>query len=243
MAVKPKTTHSIGLSYPELIWPTVSKDSAAICLELLSRLLEGVGQDRQLKRSHARRTPKRTNTAVTDLARDFNAPGEPTVHEFANGLLVGFNSCHEYLETLAKQSRPEPLRRIDDYTAPKADIVPLVAICVCRSDLPLLLTASLPLLIHTASLASPSHPMIRLVELPADSQGILSNITKLPGTGFGGIKSDFITAATLIQFVRTNIEPVNISWLPEIKSPKYLPVRIESTEVRQSSTVIRPNTA
>jgi len=132
---------------------------------------------------------------------------------------------------MSKRSKPTLLKDTSDDTQ-TADIdgSNLAVVFVCRSVLPDPITASIPLLIATASLAQPQSPPIRLVQLSAKVESKLAEALHQPRVGFVGLRRDMPGADVLMAIVDNVIDPVRVPWLDSSENPQYLPVQIESTE-------------
>lgn len=85
-------------------------------------------------------------------------------------------------------------------------------------------------MIAAASLAQPSLPATRLVQLPPGSEERLSKALGLPRVSFLGILSGAPHAASLVDLVQECVKPIEIPWLREAKEQKYLPVKINAIQ-------------
>lgn len=157
----------------------------------------------------------------------------PAVFDYVT---IGFNSTVRSLEAISKSSKPAVLRDADT-DMQELDFMDfnLTAVFICRSILPDPVTASIPLLIATASLAQPQYPPIRLVQLSADVERQLAEALHQPRVGFVGFRIGMPNADVLLALVRATVGPVRVPWLNSSESPRYLPVQIESTETSISS--------
>ncbi|WEW57865.1 RNase P and RNase MRP subunit [Emydomyces testavorans] len=137
---------------------------------------------------------------------------------------MGFNSTSRVLELMCKipndTSIDDSLPSGENVMAPEQVVLDqakkaseLAAVFVCRSTLPTALYAPIPLLITTASRALPPGKKPRLVYLPKGSELRLSKALGLPKVGIIGI-TDCSPALTLIEYVRQNVPPLDISNTP-----------------------------
>ena len=132
---------------------------------------------------------------------------------------------------MSKRSKPTALKDTsDDIQMADIDGSNLAVVFVCRSVLPDPITASIPLLVATASLAQPQSPPIRLVQLSAKVESKLAEALHQPRVGFVGLRRDMPGADVLMAIVDNVIDPVRVPWLDSSENPQYLPVQIESTE-------------
>ena len=149
-------------------------------------------------------------------------PEYPKVQRF---LTVGFNSTNRHLESLAMA--PAMDKRED---SGNENCSWMIAVFVARADQPSMLTAHFPLLIQTASLASPLKPPIRLVSLPNRADERLSTNMGLPRVGIIGLLDGAPGADGLVELVRRSVPGVEVPWLQEAAVGKYLPVSIKAIE-------------
>lgn len=150
----------------------------------------------------------------------------PPMPELSSHILVGLSSISRHLEnTCHRQSAKsyETDRAQRAVTAPN-----LAAVFVCRSSQPSALHAHLPQLIASASISSPLLPPIRLVQLPQGCENRLCSSIGLPRVSFVGLLEDAPHCKTLIDLVRERVPIIDMSWLKEVQSAKYRPVKINT---------------
>lgn len=164
-------------------------------------------------------------------------PETPAIQQH---LTIGFNSTTKHLESLAQASAPQntqnqepkssnvgnPIADPSDPDKPEA----IVAIFVPGSDQPSILYSHLPLLIKTASLASPSSPAPRLVSLPKGAEERLSAALSIPRAGLIGLMEGAPNTDSFIEFIRQQVPEVEVPWLREAAAGAYLPVNIKTIQ-------------
>ena len=151
--------------------------------------------------------------------------------QISDHLTIGFNSTVRSLEAMSKRSKPTALKDTSDVPQiADVDGSNLAVVFVCRSVLPDPITASIPLLIATASLAQPQLAPIRLVQLSAKVESKLAEALHQPRVGFVGLRRDMPAADVLMALVQSAVDPVRVPWLDSLRDPQYLPVQIESME-------------
>ncbi|KAK0118695.1 hypothetical protein ONS96_011783 [Cadophora gregata f. sp. sojae] len=106
----------------------------------------------------------------------------------------------------------------------------IAAIFVPSSTQPAVLKAHLPQLIFTASLANPSLPPTRLVQLPKGSDARLCDALGLPRVSLIGILEGAPQSKALIDLVREIVPEIDVPWLREVKEEKYLKVKVNAIE-------------
>jgi len=216
--------------------PVISQEDEQTILELLCRLLQPIGDYRRqhIRPSKGKRRNKRKRNEEEEHATGLNrmfaeeAVPRPQIQDY---LTTGFNSIVRSLEATSQISRPVPIsQHHSDIQKRPDETAALSAVFVCRSILPRILLSSLPLLAATASLARPQSPPIRLVSLSDSAEVKLAQAMHQARVGFVGIREDAPDAKALLGFVRNAIDPVDVPWLDETASARYLPVQINSTE-------------
>ena len=165
------------------------------------------------------------------------APSPPEITTF---LSIGFNSTERLLEAAAQRATPMAISNWVASAASQADLKPLVAVFVDRSELSPLLYSHLPQLLSTASLNAPSDPAIRLVTLPNSSTARLSAALNIPRASVLGLEQDAPNTQPLVEFIREHVAPVEIPWLENAKAGTYMPVAIKSVTTASPSIVEKP---
>lgn len=153
-------------------------------------------------------------------------------------LTIGFNTTTRYLEALAQISKSSQVLGI---TAPglvvdhvshvgtsSVEQSPLVAVFVPRAEQPSILHAHLPLLIKTASLASPSSQPIRLVTLPNGAEARLSKALGIPRVGLVGLMDGSPIISHLVEFSRIHVPEVEVPWLQDSTTGHFLPTAVNT---------------
>ncbi|KAF8430468.1 hypothetical protein BGX38DRAFT_1232278 [Terfezia claveryi] len=165
-----------------------------------------------------------------DRQQQHSVPPPP---EISKNVLIGLNSITTALTTLAssrvsptfstnltlqppkkrkRKRKPTPLHPTTD-TSPQPY---LTAIFLTRSDSqPTPLHAHLPMLTYLSSLPTHAYPTL-LVPLPKGAAAKLENALGLPNANFIGLWSTLPetgTARTLLELVRSVVQPVKVPWL------------------------------
>jgi ribonuclease P/MRP protein subunit POP3 len=212
----------------------------------MNSLLSPIGSHRKLygnsskgKRSKKRKRREAKTQNTTAMSEETAAI--PPVPELSSHILVGLSSISRHLENMCRGQSPngnesEPAEMpaafaIDNKGVIKDDAVKaqnLAAVFVCRSSQPSVLHAHLPQLMATASIASLPLPPMRLVQLPQGCETRLCSSLGLPRASFVGLLEDAPHSKPLLDFVRERVPIVEASWLKEVQSAKYRPVKINT---------------
>lgn len=201
---------------------------------------------RKRKRKHDARIQNQSAAACPGGVAKIDGLIPPEIHSH---LTVGFNTTTRYLELLAQKTGSNihedndsgslvavktPARSSLD----SANIKPLVAVFVPRSDQPPVLYSHLPLLAKAASLAVPSLPPTRIVSLPEGAEDRLKTVLGIPRVGMVGLIGGAPDASSLIEFIRENVPELEVPWLQEAVNGAYLAVQINATQAGASLNLI-----
>ena len=211
----------------------------------VNSLLSPIGFHRKLysnsskgKRSKKRKRLEAKTKNATAMSEETAAI--PPVPEISSHVIVGLSSITRYLEntcrgqiSISHESEPAEMPaafEIDNKGVIKGDVMEarnLAAVFVCRSSQPSALHAHLPQLMATASVASPLLPM-RLVQLPQGCEARLCSSLGLPRASFVGLLEGAPHSQPVIDFVRERVPIIEVSWLREVQSARYMPVKINT---------------
>ncbi|PVH81226.1 hypothetical protein DL98DRAFT_175372 [Cadophora sp. DSE1049] len=106
----------------------------------------------------------------------------------------------------------------------------IAAIFVPTSTQTTVLHTHLPQLIFTASLANPSLPPTRLIQLPKGCDARLCDALGLPRVSFIGILEGAPHSKPLLDLVRETVPEIDVPWLREVRDEKYLKVKVNAIE-------------
>jgi ribonuclease P/MRP protein subunit POP3 len=225
---------------------------------LLCSLLSPVGQHRanHLTKSKGKRSKKRKRHEAKKHTGEENPsqPPIPPTPEISSFLAIGLNSITRALQESSQKPKPPSLPKdasSSSHDAPDASEITeqppakpttpnpsssasptpsFSAIFVLRSIQPAILHAHLPQLIATASLARPSSPATRLVQLPRGSDERVCQALGLPRASFIGLVEGAPHAGSLVELIRRRVPEIEVPWLKEATDLTYLPVKINAIE-------------
>jgi len=249
---KPKTVFQLDSPFTAVQWPQVSSMDQDTILELFCRILSTVGQYRlnHAIRSKGKREKKRKRKEAAAETEKKDALPLPPPPAIADSMVVGLSSITRILETSSQEPRPEEPTNSATVSDPateepeepvSSDTAPLrkptqkhghfAAIFVLRSSQPPILHAHLPMLIATASLAHPSRPPTRLVQLPKGSDARICAALGLPRVSFLGLLEEAEPQARpLVELVRDCVPEIEVPWLKEARDPTYKPLKVNVIE-------------
>jgi ribonuclease P/MRP protein subunit POP3 len=145
-------------------------------------------------------------------------------------LTVGLNSTSRHLEVEAALSKPGSLPSAE--AAPKsAEQEPPskhLAVVFLSKPRDNLVYAHLPLLCYTASAAQKDKAQsTRLVMLDPSCERKIAACMGLPRAGVVGVFDDAPGTASLMDYIRENVGPVEVPWMESALSGKWLGTNVE----------------
>ena len=163
----------------------------------------------------------------------------PSLSHIESKVTIGFNSTTRHLESLAASAVPpalacppgsevlEPVEKTESSVKDRPSHIDAVFL---TGPFNKLLHAHLPLLCYTASLANPELPQTRLVLLGPHADSKAAEAMGIPRVGVLGLLSGTKEAEALVAWVRENLQPVDVPWLREAASAKYMDLKVETTK-------------
>ncbi|KAJ5054461.1 uncharacterized protein L3040_000735 [Drepanopeziza brunnea f. sp. 'multigermtubi'] len=256
---KPKTIYQLDSPFTTPTWPATSPELHETITELLCSLLAPIGHHRRehVAPSKGKRAQKRKRAEEKRAGMIAESPPIPPLPEISQYVVVGLNSLTRHLEALSQKSKPQqqisnPNQDVDVENSPAAQLPPpaqgettakpenpaqskhfsAIFLPTSLSIHPRasILSAHLPALAHTASLAHPSLPATRLVQLPVDSEARLCEALGLPRVSFIGLVEGAPHSKSVVDVVRGGVKEVEVNWLEEAGVAVYKKVRIEAVE-------------
>jgi ribonuclease P/MRP protein subunit POP3 len=211
----------------------VSSEIAGAVLAFLAPFLKPMGDytrnhvESSKGRGRARKKSKQTHN------RDVSEPElRVAIPSSSQHLRIGFNSNIRRLEELAHRSKSEsPAKQTVTAPASEASSNFPAVMFVYRAAIPEPVSHSIPLLVAAASASSPEQEPIRLVELSANAEAELSTTLGIPRVSVLGVDDGAPEAGPLIQYVRSQLEPVRAPWLGKCPTTSYLPLKLNISEV------------
>jgi ribonuclease P/MRP protein subunit POP3 len=174
-----------------------------------------------------KRSKKRKRTSEKNAAPAVESkPVEPKILEY---LTVGLNTTSRHLETeaaLSKSGAPTT-----EYKESKAELATGNRLAVVFLPKPRdnLVYSHLPLLCYTSSANMKDEAQqTRLVLLDPSSERILAASIGLPRAGVIGVFDNAPGAGPLLEYVRQNVDPVEIPWLKKALSGQWMGVNVET---------------
>lgn len=192
-------------------------------------LLEPVGRHRAVHtvKSSGRKSRKRKRKSEQKTSPIIEPkPVEPEILRY---LTVGLNSTSRHLETEAALSKSGALTPVDKES--KAERRPKKRLAVVFLPKPKdnLVYAHLPLLCYTSSATQTDKAQqTRLVLLDPSSERTIATAMGLPRAGVIGVFDDAPGAGPLLDYVKENVDPVEVPWLENALSGQWIGLNVET---------------
>lgn len=195
-------------------------------------LLEPIGRHRAVytirspgKKSKHRKRKRTSETLQEQTPAIKSQPPKPEVLDF---LTVGLNSTTRCLESNAALSRPRVVTGTESHKPGNQEEAKHLAVVVLPKPVDDLMYAHLPMLCFTASLSSKGKAATRLVLLDPFHERTIAAAMGLPRVGVLGVMDDTPGAASLLSYVRDNVEPVEVPWLADALSGNWMGVTLQT---------------
>jgi ribonuclease P/MRP protein subunit POP3 len=192
-------------------------------------LLEAVGRHRaaHIVKSSGKKSKKRKRMSEQKTGPPIES--KLLKPEILRYLTVGLNTTSRRLETEAALSNPGALITVDKEN--KAEQTPWKRLAVVFLPKPKdnLVYAHLPLLCYTCSVnRKDKAQQTRLVLLDPSCERTIATAMGLPRAGVIGVFEDAPGAAPLLEYVRENVNPVEVPWLEKALSGQWMGINVET---------------
>ena len=115
---------------------------------------------------------------------------------------------------------------------PKADDKPYSVVFVARSGQSSAFHCHFPQMVALAAQSQPADKTVRLVGFSKACEDRLSAALGIPRASSIGLREDSPQAKGLVDFVREHVAPVEVAWLREAPSGKFLETRIDAVPTK-----------
>ncbi|CZR61660.1 uncharacterized protein PAC_11557 [Phialocephala subalpina] len=251
MERKPKTIYQLDTPFTQVEWPKISDTDQTHIFELLCSTLKPIGLYRtnhvtpsKGKRSQnsKRQEAKAKASSNPDVSMQGSSSAPPPPPEIQKHVVVGLNSILRHLQSLSSKSKPgQELRDSGVEVKEGGDDTEgkieggvqeghFATIFALPSSPPNILTHQLPILIHTASLSSPSLSPTRLIPLSIPQASQLATTLSMARVSHIGILDSAPGTEWLLKLMRETVPEIEVKWLDDMKKGVYLSVKINAVE-------------
>jgi ribonuclease P/MRP protein subunit POP3 len=157
----------------------------------------------------------------TPAKADVTVPAGP---EIQHHITIGLNSTSRLLESLIDPLAPKNTTNPSNTVTIESRSQPrrLAAIFLTATTQDYLPYSYLPTLTALASSTQPNKPPIRLIKLSAASENKLCESLGIPRLGVVGVLEEAPGATPLIEYVRENVDAVDVAWAREVGAGRWL---------------------
>ena len=161
------------------------------------------------------------------------ATAAPPVPELASHVDVGLSKISRSLQVISGKDKPAVLSGgASSKMGVAGDSRPYAVVFVDRSGQSSAFHCHFPQIVALAARAQSSDNPIRLVGFSKACEDRLSAALGIPRVSSVALRDDAPLAKGLVDFVREHVAPVEISWLREAQSGKFLETKIEGVPTK-----------
>lgn len=149
--------------------------------------------------------------------------------EILRYLTVGLNTTSRHLESEAALSKPGALVCVDKEKEAEKTSRERLAVVFLPKLRNNLVYSHLPLLCYTSSATQKDKVQrTRLVLLDSSCERIIATAMGLPRAGVIGLFDDAPGALSLLEYVRENVDPIEVPWLEKALSGQWMGMNVET---------------
>ncbi|GAB1320502.1 RNase P and RNase MRP subunit [Madurella fahalii] len=225
-----KIVHVLDTPYTAVEWPQVSQEDQDVILELLCRLLAPLGTHRRSfitpSKGKRRRTRKKENAPSSEPPAE--ATPAPPAPELAAHVDVGLSKISRTLQLMSAKK--------DGVSSTPGEVATQYSVVfVARSGQSSAFHCHFPQMVALAAQSQSPEKAVRLVGFSKSCEERLSAALGIPRASSIGLRDDEPQAKGLIDFVREHVAPVQVSWLEEACSARFLETNIDAVPTKVGS--------
>ncbi|KXX75085.1 Ribonucleases P/MRP protein subunit pop3 [Madurella mycetomatis] len=222
-----RIVHVLDTPYTAVEWPQVSQEDQDAILELLCRLLTPLGIYRKSSITPSKGKRRRSRNKVKAPGSELPAAATPAppAPELAAHVDVGLSKISRTLQHMSAK-KDGVGQTAEDAAAPYS------AVFVARSGQSPAFHCHFPQMIALAAQSQSPEKAVRLVGFSKSCEERLSAALGIPRASSIGLREDAPQAKGLIDFVREHVAPVQVPWLDEARSAKFLETNIDAVPTR-----------
>jgi ribonuclease P/MRP protein subunit POP3 len=193
--------------------------------------LKPIGHHRQqyTQLSKGKRSRKRKRNAVAVASDAISTATRPPVPEISSFIDIGLASISRNLEKAAGQEGNHLLSTNEEPSSFVEDEA-YAAVFVVRSGQSSAFHCHFPQMVAVASKRQQSGHDIRLVGLSKPCADRLSSCLGLPRVSSVGIRNGAPNSSALVNFARSHVSPVQISWVMQVQDVWFRKTKINAIE-------------
>ncbi|KAL0473238.1 hypothetical protein QR685DRAFT_491560 [Neurospora intermedia] len=232
-----KIVHRLDTPFSAVEWPQISQEDQDAILELLCHLLSPLGQYRKAfvipsKGKRKRKLVEQQGDGQTSLV--------PPAPEIAAYVDVGLSTISRNLQDLSAVAVSEKAEEAkggehDRKVSNGSKKAPYSVIFVARSGQSSAFNCHFPQMVAVASKSQSPEQKMRLVGFSKSCEERLATALGIPRVSSIALRADAPQGNGLLDFVRKNVAPIEVAWLQEADSGKFLETNIEAVPTKIGS--------
>lgn len=243
-----KIVHRLDTPFSAIDWPSISQEDQDTILELLCHLLSPLGQYRRtfVTPSKGRRERKRERKWKLAYRRREGVnpprPQVPPAPDLAAYVDFGFSTISRSLQDQSSASVNEKTEEAENgghddegVSSGSSKKAPYSIIFVARSGQSSAFNCHFPQMVAVASKYQSDEEKMRLVGFSKSCEERLATALGIPRVSSIALKVDAPQAKSLVDYVREHVAPVQVAWLQEAGSGKFLETNIEAVPTKIGS--------
>ncbi|KAK4123813.1 hypothetical protein N657DRAFT_572969 [Parathielavia appendiculata] len=253
-----KIVHTLDTPYSVITWPRISQDDQDAILELLChpvfltptcmcRLLAPLGLYRRTFITPSKGKRKRFNNDPSSEtpASSTQAPPVPPPPELAAHVDVGLSAISRTLQAMSGKNEAgpssidAPAKRGKSDSKPNAK--PYTVVFVARSGQSPAFNCHFPQMVAVAAQSQLADKAIRLVGFSKACEDRLSAALGIPRVSSIALREDAPQAKGLVDFVREHVAPIEVPWLQEAQSGRFLETKIDAVATKVGTKKPKPS--
>ncbi|KAK3996098.1 hypothetical protein QBC44DRAFT_347959 [Cladorrhinum sp. PSN332] len=216
-----RIVHTLDTPYSAVEWPLISQEDQDTILELLCHLLTPLGTHRKSFITPSKGKRKRSQEKKPSEAE---AEPAPPVPELAAYVDVGLTKITRTLQDAAASAA--------------SSSSPYSVVFVARTGQSPAFNCLYPQMVGVtaAQTQQPPEKAVRLVGFSKACAEKLSEALGIPRVSSIALKEDAPHAKGLVGFVREHVPLVQVEWLKEVRSAKFLETKIDAVPTKVGTT-------
>ncbi|KAJ4398920.1 RNase P and RNase MRP subunit [Neurospora sp. IMI 360204] len=225
-----KIVHRLDTPFSAVEWPQISQEDQDAILELIC----------QYRRTFVTPSKGKRKRKLTEQQGDAKTPQVPPAPELAAYVDVGFSTISRNLQHLSavaisKETEEAKGGEHDEKVSRGSKKAPYSIIFVARSGQSSAFNCHFPQMVAVASKSQAKEEKMRLVGFSKSCEERLAAALGIPRVSSVALRADAPQAKGLVDFVREHVAPIEVAWLQEAGSGKFLETNIEAVPTKIGS--------
>ncbi|KAK4237058.1 hypothetical protein C8A03DRAFT_16366 [Achaetomium macrosporum] len=233
-----RIVHTLDTPYSAVEWPQIRQEDQDAILELLCHLLAPLGAHRRsfIPASKGKRRRAKKAGGPESSSAEAPVPAAPPVPELAAYVDVGLSKISRTLQVM---SGKDELVSSSENAAPKREEAragvetrSYTVVFVARSGQSSAFHCHFPQMVALAAGSQSPDQAVRLVGFSKACEERLTAALGIPRVSSIALREGAPQAKGLVEFVREHVAPIEIAWLKEARSARFLETRIDAVPTK-----------